>query len=110
MATTNMSRSRMISAIDDSIVGSKSCLMPLLGGSNIIDRYVDIYSLTFSEQGELYRLTHADLFELISQIGHTPHYLPIRADDARPRRQNVASRPPSSNGDLWRRRRIYDEG
>ena len=54
---------------------------PLLGGSYIIDWYVDLYSLTFSEQGEPYRLTHADLFELIGQIGHRPHTLTIRADD-----------------------------
>jgi hypothetical protein len=64
---------------------------PLLGGSYIIDRYVGLYSLTFSEQDELYRLTHADLFELIGQIGHTPHSLTICSDDdiaVRPRRRN----------------------
>ena len=54
---------------------------PLLGGSNIIDGHVHVYSLAISEQGEFYRLTHTHLFELISQIGHTPHCLTIRADD-----------------------------
>jgi hypothetical protein len=44
---------------------------PLLGGSDIIDRYVHVYSLAISEQGGFYRLTHTHLFELISQIGHT---------------------------------------
>jgi hypothetical protein len=52
-----------------------------LGGSNIIDGHVHIYSLAFSKQGELYRLANTHLFELISQIGHTPHSLTIRADD-----------------------------
>jgi hypothetical protein len=37
--------------------------------------------LAISEKGELYRLTHTHLFELISQIRHTPHCLTIRADD-----------------------------
>ena len=55
--------------------------LSLLGGSYIIDRHVDVYSLAISEQGELYELAHTHLFELISQIGHTAHRLPIRAYD-----------------------------
>jgi hypothetical protein len=58
MATTKMSKSRMISAIDDSIIALQFVPMfLLLGGSDIIDRYVHVHSLAISEQCELYRLT-----------------------------------------------------
>ena len=81
MTITKMSKSRMISAIDDSIIASNRAYVPLLGGPYIIDRYVDLYFLAFPKECELYRLAHTHLFELISQIGHTPNCLTIRTDD-----------------------------